>query len=89
MPTTDRLSWGAVARGAVLRGLDIARTDSVLSRFHSGVRCALPYEADHDADHLQDVFEHRIYGDLYVRNAIRWYSKKVSADLFTVGMGCM
>ncbi|KAK1763089.1 actin-like ATPase domain-containing protein [Phialemonium atrogriseum] len=69
-------SWGAVACGAVLGGLERIDIETRLSRFHCGILCDLIYRADLDAKHSDKMYRCNLTGRMFVSNCVDWYSKK-------------
>jgi hypothetical protein len=70
------LSWGAVSHGAVLRGLERAKIDKRIARFHYGIMCGLPF--DPELDHPSEIIISRLTGHRSTRNTVLWFVKAVS-----------
>ncbi|KAM7196357.1 actin-like ATPase domain containing protein [Rhypophila sp. PSN 637] len=72
----DSDSWGAIAHGAVLQRLEDIEIEGRLSRFHTGVRCGLLYDADADEQYREDMYLCPFYEVDMTNNCVSWYSHR-------------
>ncbi|KAK3353299.1 hypothetical protein B0T25DRAFT_581072 [Lasiosphaeria hispida] len=74
----DPNSWGAVSRGAVLRGLERMNVSTHLSRLHCGILCHQPFDEKLDAG--RERHKDPAGGRDLVANTVKWYTRR-GADI--------
>ncbi len=73
-------SWGAVSHGALLRGLDKAKIEKRVARFHYGIPCYLHFRPgiDDENDRIPSPFNNKEY---FVPDCVLWILSAVRASI--------
>lgn len=76
------LSWSAICRGAVMKGLGHDLVINHVAKYNYGVSCSEPFV---EGKHLQeDRAFHELRRIWVARNQMDWFLEKVSADVAVI-----
>jgi hypothetical protein len=76
------ISWGAVSHGALLRGLERAKFEKRITRFHYGIPCKLSFKRGIDPP--SDLYISPFNGAHFARNCVLWFIRAVRPSLLSV-----
>jgi hypothetical protein len=83
----SNISWGAVSHGALLRGLERAKFEKRITRFHYGIPCMLSFKRgiDPPSDLYISPFKDGEGREVhFAKNCVLWFIRAVRPSLLSV-----